>query len=149
MTGEGAIKRFESLIAMAEDRIREFESCWPSWKSGFRKDKELYETALAALLAQKTPTKLDRSRWEGCPHCTFGTEELLVREIQSGWKRGKSAISGADEMYILRYSPKDYSLICLCSENYAHEMEIKVCPFCGRPLTEEAWAELERRIGNG
>lgn len=24
---------------------------------------------------------------------------------------------------------------------------IKYCPFCGRPLTEEAWAELERRIG--
>lgn len=23
------------------------------------------------------------------------------------------------------------------------------CPRCGRPLTEEAWAELERRINNG
>lgn len=24
---------------------------------------------------------------------------------------------------------------------------IKYCKFCGRPLTDEAWAELERRIG--
>ena len=23
------------------------------------------------------------------------------------------------------------------------------CPYCGRPLTEEAWAELERRINGG
>lgn len=25
----------------------------------------------------------------------------------------------------------------------------KYCPFCGRPLTEEAWAELERRMNSG
>lgn len=24
----------------------------------------------------------------------------------------------------------------------------RYCPYCGRPLTEEAWAELERRIIN-
>lgn len=23
------------------------------------------------------------------------------------------------------------------------------CPYCGRPLTEEAWAELERRVNDG
>ena len=27
--------------------------------------------------------------------------------------------------------------------------EAKYCPFCGRPLTEEALAELERRINGG
>ena len=27
--------------------------------------------------------------------------------------------------------------------------EAKYCPFCGCPLTEEAWAELERRINGG
>lgn len=25
----------------------------------------------------------------------------------------------------------------------------KYCSICGRPITEEAWAELERRIGGG
>lgn len=26
-------------------------------------------------------------------------------------------------------------------------VKAEYCPFCGRPLTDEAWAELERRIG--
>lgn len=25
--------------------------------------------------------------------------------------------------------------------------KIKFCPYCGKPLTEEAWAEMEQRIG--
>ena len=31
---------------------------------------------------------------------------------------------------------------------YNHKVCIKIsyCPFCGLPLTEQAWAELERRI---
>lgn len=27
--------------------------------------------------------------------------------------------------------------------------DYKFCPMCGRPLTEEAWSELERRINGG
>lgn len=27
--------------------------------------------------------------------------------------------------------------------------EAQYCPFCGRPLAEDAWAELERRINGG
>lgn len=30
-----------------------------------------------------------------------------------------------------------------------HEVEVLFCPQCGRPITEEAWAELERRINDG
>ena len=26
-------------------------------------------------------------------------------------------------------------------------IEAQYCPFCGHPLTEKAWAELERKIG--
>ena len=26
---------------------------------------------------------------------------------------------------------------------------IKYCPVCGKPITEEAWAEMERRINDG
>lgn len=53
-----------------------FESCWPSWKSGFRKDKELYEMAVNALRAQQTPAKLDRTQWGGCDCCTAGDGEF-------------------------------------------------------------------------
>lgn len=39
-------------------------------KSGRR--IEALETAIAALSAQQTPAKLDRSRWDGCDLCRGG-----------------------------------------------------------------------------
>lgn len=41
---------------------------------------------------------------------------------------------------------------CMCCEQYDEEkfrvggLNVNYCMFCGRPLTEAAWAELERRI---
>lgn len=68
--------------------------------------KEALEMAITALRAQKTPAKLDRSRWEGCKLC--------------------------DEPTIVGFTT-------YCGYQY--------CKNCGRPLTEESWAELKRRIG--
>lgn len=71
--------------------------------------------------------KMDRSRWAGCDYCNDphpcrdcvspdGTERVLCTEEGSVFKV------------------------------YVNERKIKYCPMCGRPLTEEAWAELERRM---
>ena len=60
---------------------------------------EACQLAVAALRAQQTSAKLDRSRWEGCEYC-----------------KNMSILKG-------------------------------FCYSCGRHLTEEAWAELERKIG--
>lgn len=35
---------------------------------------------------------------------------------------------------------------CVCCEDYCYWLPRKFCPECGRPLTEKAWAELERRV---
>ena len=35
----------------------------------------------------------------------------------------------------------------LCNRKYRLWYLTEFCPNCGKPLTEEAWAELERRIG--
>lgn len=64
------------------------------------------EMAIAALHSQKTPAKLDRSRWDGCWSCN----NQKVRNL--GLRHGQ-----------------------------------EYCPCCGKPLTGQAWAELERRIG--
>lgn len=37
--------------------------------------------------------------------------------------------------------------ICISGTHYSTLAQFNFCPDCGRPLTEEAWAELERRIG--
>lgn len=83
------------------------------------------EMAVDALRAQQTP--LDRSMWEGCCYCQ-GTR----------WLGGQ--ICG--EIHSLKGRPE---------VNFKTEgmLSFLYCPRCGRPLTEEAWAELVRRINGG
>ena len=65
------------------------------------------------------PAKLDRRRWEGCDTCN-NTPGIMLGEIT----------------------------ICIGRRILTTEShEFKYCPECGRPLTEEAWAEMEGRIG--
>lgn len=83
---------------------------------------------------QQTTAKLDRSRWEGCPMCTahytkydWNTYDVGAHEFR---------VSGSSLMY--------------CDQLYGWEgIGIHFCPNCGRPLTEEAWAKLERRMNGG
>lgn len=71
-----------------------------------------------ALSAQQAPTKLDRSRWKGCEFC------LSERQDQGPCVCACSSFNISNKQYATRF-----------------------CPACGKPLIEEAWAELERRIG--
>ena len=79
---------------------------------------EACRLAVAALRAQQTSAKLDRSRWEGCEFC------LSERQDQGPCVCACSSFNISNKQYATRF-----------------------CPVCGKPLIEEAWAELERRIG--
>ncbi len=81
-------------------------------------DQEACRLAVAALHAQQTSAKLDRSRWEGCEFC------LSERQDQGPCVCACSSFNISNKQYATRF-----------------------CPVCGKPLIEEAWAELERRIG--
>lgn len=72
-------------------------------------------------LKAKRPAKLDRSRWEGCDICN-NTPGIMFGVITMAI--GKCFLS-------------------------TDEHELKYCPKCGKPLTEEAWAALEGRISDG
>lgn len=50
----------------------------------------------------------------------------------------EEAIEILEPAYIL-----DEDLFNISNKQYA----TRFCPVCGKPLIEEAWAELERRIG--
>lgn len=77
----------------------------------------------SALRAQ--PAKLDRSWWEGCKECV------------PSWCKT-----------CIRYDVRNMDTICTFScINHSKHKPNNFCQSCGRPLTEEAWAELERRIG--
>lgn len=112
----------------------------PNSKSGLARDVDGFsptqkvlcalEMAIAALHSQKTPAKLDRSQWEGCAEC--------------------ETVYGEDDWDCTGFH--EYRIVDCYLEYFDHQfgwegVKIKFCPNCGRPLTEEAWSELERRIG--
>lgn len=73
------------------------------------------------------PTHIDREAWKPCERCK-PKEKPLDRFIGHEFQ-----IDGS-EIY---YHDTD--------DGWEGE-EIKFCPWCGRPLTEEAWDELEKRL---
>ena len=71
------------------------------------------------------PAHIDREAWEPCEECEErNCDNCLFCEYLSGMEPCKSCYSAKKWKPISRF----------CSE-------------CGRPLTEEAWAELEKRLG--
>lgn len=104
MTREEAVDVFEGLD--------ELEAISLFYQRGGKADglsihriKEASRMAIAALRAQQTSAKLDRSRWKGCRTCN------CQNSVFRNWG--------------------------------------SYCPSCGLPFTEEAWAELERRVNGG
>lgn len=73
------------------------------------------------------PAHIDRSKWEPCEHCKPSDYP------PDRWGAHEFPVVG-NEIYFY-------------DTEYGWEgEEIKYCPWCGCPLTEEAWAELERRV---
>lgn len=70
------------------------------------------------------PAHIDRSEWEGC------------RKRRSCWTC-KSAIEPV----------RAENSKCFLCEDLSNYEPLNFCSHCGRPLTEEAWAELEKCIG--
>ena len=96
---------------------------------------EAMRIAIDSIRAQRTPAKLDRSRWEGCEYCKGDPDGYT--SVVKEWH-------GSGDMYIPEGKPQ-----LVVSKKYSDvaRIHINFCPFCGRPLTKEAWAELERKIG--
>ena len=70
------------------------------------------------------PAHIDRSKWEPCGACK--NDEITIH------------VPG-------------FRAMAVCNQHMDREafdvtLRLKFCSWCGRPLTEEAWAELERRV---
>lgn len=72
------------------------------------------------------PAHIDRSKWEACDHCK-----------KACWNCNHNLFA-VKEMTKCDDCVNQSKWEFLAYQNY--------CPKCGRPLTEEAWAELERRL---
>ena len=93
--------------------------------------KEAARLAVSALRTQR-PVKLDRSKWKGCEMCHT---DLTPEDRDEG--RAHNFHIDGDSLYYF-------------DSKFGWEgSKINFCPVCSRPLTEEAWAELERRTNGG
>ena len=89
----------------------------PDGKAGLHK--------LGWLAYSYPPVHIDRSKWEPCGACKNGEITIHVPEFRA---------------------------MAVCNQHMDREafdltLRLKFCSWCGRPLTEEAWAELEKRLG--
>lgn len=93
------------------------------------KDKTLQHICdRANELAYAYPTAhIDREKWEPCEHCK-------PNECPPGYCDPHTFPVAGNT---IRYYDIDEGTIV---------EEINFCPWCGRPLTDAAWAELERRL---
>lgn len=119
MTVEEAIKHYEE-VATGETEQGKCPECAADHK---RLAEWLRE--LVALRAQQT--QLDRSRWKGCKECIPLWCGTCVR-------------------YDHRSTGDPCTTSCI---RYSKHTPVNFCKNCGRPLTKEAWAELERRLNGG
>lgn len=87
--------------------------------------KKACRMAVSALRAQKT--KLDRNRWEGCEWC----RQKYCDNCFWGIKM------------------KDSARCARCNEKSEWTPLVSYCSNCGRPITDEAWEKMDRRINDG
>lgn len=88
-------------------------------ESEYYSDEELEQDGLTAYPYH--PPRLDRSAWEPCEKCnTCWTCQLALNEFVR--------------------EP------CMSCGAFKNHKSLNFCPWCGRPLTDVAWDELERRI---
>lgn len=120
------------------ETLREKDGCHCECLQASNAIETLLEERDAALRTQWIPANLDRSRWEGCEYCKGDLEGYTSCFLDSD---GRSRAI---------YIPEEEAAIVSTGRyNHKYYIPIKYCPFCGRPLTEKAWAELERRINDG
>lgn len=91
-------------------------------RSEYYDDDEMHENGVKAY--SYPPAHIDRSKWKPCEWCGS------IGKKPDNWVCSLEDDNG--------YTITNNHMVVCATANY--------CPVCGRPLTEEAWAELERRV---
>lgn len=124
------------MAPLTLEQLREMAN-QPYWHVGLREDSgaphwsildpllayhpEDYDYGKTWIAYAYQPAHIDREAWEPCKKC-------------------KSCASCTGSI------GDPNSLPCSQCEQYCNYIPRNFCPECGRPLTPEAWAELEKRL---
>lgn len=91
------------------------------------------------------PAHIDREAWEKpCNMC--GGKTTLYQHTNTT-KLFMNTFGNAATLVTECTACPPYADCCMKDISANSAFKINFCPECGRPLTEEAWAELEKRIG--
>lgn len=89
------------------------------------------------------PVHIDRSKWESCEFCNGKT---VLYQYTNSTKLFVNTFGGAATLVTECSDCPPYADCCMKDISANSAFRIKFCPNCGRPLTEEAWAKLERGL---
>ena len=129
---EKALQYF--IIAVPEDKEQAEAYFWA---------RRALNAAIRAERAVGNTAHIDRQAWEPCECCC---EEIgstpYKAEKYPGICDFEVILDGGDEITVNAYN--HYTPV---TEEICFSFPVSFCPKCGRPLTEAAWVELEKRIG--
>ena len=103
--------------------------------------RQMDENTLAAY--SYPPAKIDHESWKPCEYCC-DTKSRKTYKIEKypGVCDFETFLDGTDEIAV-----NAYNHYTPCTEEICFAFPVSYCPKCGRPLTDEAWDLLEKRIG--
>lgn len=85
--------------------------------------------------------RLDRSAWEPCEFCRERDREVYKTEDYPGICDFEVMLDGPYEITVNAYN--HYTPF---TEEICFSFPVLFCPKCSRPLTDEAWEMLEKRL---
>lgn len=124
------------------------ESADPHWKildPFIARFPEDYGYGKRWLAYAYPPARIDREAWEKpCGMC--GGKTILYQHTNTT-KLFMNTFGEAATLVTECMACPPYADCCMKGISANSAFKINFCPECGRPLTEEAWAELEKRMG--
>ena len=97
----------------------------------------------ACKMAINALRPVSREAWEPCKICNGKT---TLYQYTANTKLFMNTFGHAATLVTECMGCPPYAECCMKGISTNSAFKINFCPECGRPLTEEAWAELERRL---